>query len=223
MKVYIGKYPSWFGPYQLAEKLMFWVKKDYFDTPDSVHKFGTWLAEKKDGSNTILYRICQWIDGKRKRKIFVKIDNYDCWSADHTLALIITPVLKKLRENKHGAPYIDDEDVPEELRSTSCRELTEEEKNCGHTDDNHFDRWDYVLDEMIWAFEQHSKGDDWKDQFYSGKHDLRFEMVENTEFSRLVKGPNDTFSIDKEGMKKHEDRMANGRRLFAKYYNCLWD
>lgn len=223
MKVYIGKYPGWFGPYQLAEKLLFWVKRDDDNPVDPVHKFGTWLSEKKDGSPTALTRVMHWIHKKNKRRIYVKVDNYDCWSADHTLALIITPVLKKLKENKHGAPYIDDEDVPEELRSTSCRELTEEEKNYGHTDDNHFDRWDYVLDEMIWAFEQHAIGEDWKEQFYSGEHDIRLEKVENTNFSCMVKGPNDTFKIDEEGIKKHEDRMANGRRLFAKYYNCLWD
>jgi len=28
MKVYIGPYKDWFGPYQLAEKLMFWVPKE---------------------------------------------------------------------------------------------------------------------------------------------------------------------------------------------------
>ena len=26
-----------------------------------------------------------------------------------------------------------------------------------------------------------------------------------------------------EFVKKHSERMANGRRLFAKYYECLWD
>lgn len=216
MKVYIGKYPGWFGPYQLAEKLLFWVKRDDDNPVDPVDKFGTWLSENKDGSPTVLTRVMHWIHKKNKRRIYVKIDNYDCWSADHTLALIITPVLKKLKENKHGAPYIDDEDVPAELRSTSCRELTEEEKNYGNTDDNFFKRWDYVLDEMIWAFEQHSDPD-WEEQFYSGENDL--QIVD----SKLVRGPNHSLKIDEEGKKKHEQRMANGRRLFAKYYQSLWD
>lgn len=58
-------------------------------------------------------------------------------------------MLKQLKETKQGAPYVDDEDVPEHLRK-SAAPPTENEWD---TDDNHFKRWDYVLDEMIFAFE----------------------------------------------------------------------
>jgi hypothetical protein len=45
MKVYIGPYKNWFGPYQLAEKLCFWAKPvtDKYgikSKPDWVHNFG---------------------------------------------------------------------------------------------------------------------------------------------------------------------------------------
>ena len=43
MKIIIGPYKNYFGPYHLAEKLMFWVpkKKDkLYD--DQVEKFGEW-------------------------------------------------------------------------------------------------------------------------------------------------------------------------------------
>ena len=45
MKVKIGPYKDYFGPYQLAEKLCFWAKpvKDEWgieDKPDWVHNFG---------------------------------------------------------------------------------------------------------------------------------------------------------------------------------------
>jgi hypothetical protein len=72
MKVVIGKYPTWIGPYQIAEKLCFWVK----ETPDEhgikskpswVHEFGTWLATNKDGSDSQLTKLCQWIESKRHR------------------------------------------------------------------------------------------------------------------------------------------------------------
>ena len=39
----------------------------------------------------------------RPRKIEVHIDDYDVWGADHTLALIIHPVLVKLKEKKQGS------------------------------------------------------------------------------------------------------------------------
>ena len=52
MKVRIGPYKNWFGPYQLAELLMFWVPKEKDEygiehTADRVHKFGEWLAHGK--------------------------------------------------------------------------------------------------------------------------------------------------------------------------------
>lgn len=48
MKVKIGPYKNWFGPYQLAEKLCFWAKETVVDEhgmkskPDYVHNFGEW-------------------------------------------------------------------------------------------------------------------------------------------------------------------------------------
>ena len=40
MKVYIGPYKNWFGPYQLAEKVLFWL-----DSQDErVHKLGEFFA-----------------------------------------------------------------------------------------------------------------------------------------------------------------------------------
>ncbi len=88
-------------------------------------------------------------DSNKEQKISVKIDPWDTWSMDVTLAHIILPMLKQLKETKQGAPYVDDEDVPEHLRK-SAAPPTENEWD---TDDNHFKRWDYVLDEMIFAFE----------------------------------------------------------------------
>lgn len=223
MKVKIGPYVDYIGPFQIAEKILFWKDKNKLneESPgelhkdsDDIHALGERLSKLK-----WLIRFCGWYNARQERKISVKVDFYDTWSADHTLAMIITPVLKQLKEDKMGAPLIDDEDVPEELRSTSAPPLTEEEKNCGMTDENHFKRWDWVLDEMIWTFEQHSS--EWEDQYYSGESDIQFEKMENG-FSKLVHGPAHTFEVDREGIEKHRKRMDNGRMLFAKYYECLW-
>ena len=91
----------------------------------------------------------------KPRKINIRIDNYDTWSMDHTLAYIIHPMLIQLKETKHGSPWVDDEDVPEELQSTSAPP----KENDWDIDDNHHTRWDWVLNEMIWAFEQHIEDD----------------------------------------------------------------
>lgn len=158
-----------------------------------------------------------------ERKIKIRIDNYDVWSMDHTLSMIIVPMLKLLKDNKHGAPFVDDEDVPDELKSTNAEPLTEAQKNIGEVDNNHFRRWDWVLDEMIWAFEQDALDNGWENQYYSGESDFKFEPIEGSENYEMKTGPNHTFTVDQEGMKKHRNRMENGRRLFAKYYNSLWD
>ena len=175
----------------------------------------------------------------KERKISVKIDKWDTWSMDHTLALIVHPMLVQLKATTHGAPLVDDEDVPEELKSTSAP-ATEHEYD---TDDNHFKRWEWALDEMIWAFAQ--KIDDRaEDQFHSGEHDIQWRKVDKsgeliddkvykmTETSEdddsdtlweMVKGPNDTHVFDKEGWDAWNKRKHNGFRLFGKYYEALWD
>ena len=237
MKVYIGPYKNWFGPYQLAEVLCFWAKneKDEFGfdkKPDWVHNFGEWLAHgevepepavgeivrwDRNRHTTLLYKFLLWVDSKKKRKIKVRIDRYDTWSMDSTLAYIVLPMLKKLKEEHHGAPFVDDEDVPEELKSTSAPP----KENEYDTDANHFKRWEWVLDEMIFAFEK-KNDDSWENAFYSGEHDMMWQKEENG-MSRMLHGPNDTFKADYEGLQKVKNRISNGFRLFGKYYENLWD
>jgi hypothetical protein len=216
VKVIIGPYKNWFGPYQLAELLCFWVKpvKDEDGIPDKpqwVHNFGEWLSERKDGTPTLLHKFLQWIDGKRERQAYVKIDKWDTWSMDYTLAPIIVPMLKQLKDTKHGAPLVDDEDVPEHLKSTSAPP----KEHDYDIDDNHFKRWDYVLDEMIWAFEQ-KLDDSGDDKFYT--HPTELEKVGKTFQEQL-----ELIKIDREGLDAWQERKRNGYRLFGKYYEALWD
>ena len=51
-------------------------------------------------------------DDDGERTINVRIDDFDTWSMDHTLAPIILPMLIQLKETKHGSPKVDDADVP---------------------------------------------------------------------------------------------------------------
>lgn len=157
----------------------------------------------------------------KHRKIKIKIDDSDVYNLDTTLAHIILPTLKKLHEIKHGAPNVDNEDVPVELHR-----INEEEYN---VDDKWFDRWDYVLEQMIWSFSELLR--DWESDYYSGKHDWKSIPVDkdgnkvskkDAEFFEMVKGPKHTFEIDSEGMKKHKEKIQNGLNLFAKYYMALW-
>jgi len=238
MKVRIGNYTSWYGSYQLAKTLMFWVPDEVDEhgfphTAERVHKFGEWLAHGsiepeaevgevrdwgRERHETWISKFLSWIHSKKERKIEVRIDPWDTWSMDHTLAYIILPMLKQLKENKQGAPFVDLKDVPKELHG---KKLTKKQKDNGETDDKYFERWDWVLDEMIFAFE--SKLDDsWEEQFESGEWDVQWKKLEDGNY-QMVHGPNHTCETDWGGRKAYAERISNGFRLFGKYYESLWD
>jgi hypothetical protein len=204
-------------------KVLFWKKwtDPKFDLYDDGNEHYTdWLVKPM----TLVQKFLDIVDPKIN---YVKIDRWDTWSMDHTLAYIILPMLKQLKKDKHGAPFVDDIDVPEELRSTSAPP----KENEWDTDANHFVRWDWVMDEMIFAFE--CKNDDHADdKFHSGEHDILWIPVDRDgnevpkgdhKFFQMGKGPKDTYKCDDEGLKVHHDRIKNGFRLFGKYYEGLWD
>lgn len=142
-------------------------------------------------------------------------------SPDH-LAL-----LRQLYAKNHSAPLVDDIDVPEELKSTSAPP----KENEWDTDQNHFKRWNWVMDEMIFAFE--SKLDEsWKKAFRSGNFDKISVPIDyhgneipklEAKLFRWEDGANHTFQCDYDGMRVVEERIQNGFRLFGRYYQNLWD
>lgn len=198
MKVYIGGYPNWLGPYQLAE-----LTTKLGVSKERAEKWGEWLSNTKVGD------LLQWLHEKKKRTVYVKIDKYDTWSMDHTLSLIIVPMLKQLKATQHGSPSVDDEDVPKALQSMSCLP----KQNSWDIDDNHFKRWDWVMDEMIWAFTQMAD-DNSTDKFYDHSEvDSKASLEEQI----------GKIKIDYAGIEAHEARMKKAFMLFGKYYRGLWD
>lgn len=184
MKVYIGPYLTWWGPFQIADLLRYvGVSKD------KCHDIGSWLSDTWVGT------LCEWVHGKRERTKKIRIDKYDVWGMDHTLALLIVPLLKKLKDVKHGSPFIDDEDVPEHIRSTSSK--IPFDPSAGESDEFFHDRWTWVIEEMIWAFEQIVDEDSEAQYFENG--------------------------YDRDGLKAHYDRIKRGTTMFGKYYQALWD
>ena len=214
MKVYKSNYRNhWISPYIILEKVFFWREIDY-DEP-LIEKWADRLEPFSKAYQAVMDFIHPKID-------YVKIDRYDTWSMDHTLADIILPMLKQLKADKHGAPYVDDEDVPMELQSWVSPPKDEYD-----TDGNHFARWDWVMNEMIFAFE--CKNDDtWQEKFSSGEHDMKCVPCKWDENGKptlytFEKGPNDTYKCDYEGIREVQKRISNGFRLFGRYYEGLWD
>jgi len=75
---------------------------------------------------------------RKNRAINVRIDKYDTWGLDHTLALIILPALKQFREHHHGSPMIDE-----------CYDVETGTIN----DEKLHEAWDNIIDKMISSFE----------------------------------------------------------------------
>jgi hypothetical protein len=126
------------------------------------------------------------------RRVDVQIDDQDLWNADHTLALVIHPLLQKMENAKNGSPAVDDEDVPEELRSTNSEPIEFD----WDIDSNWHSRWKWVLAEMTWAFGEIADAE-WEHQYFSN-------------------------GFDREAYEAHSAKIDNGLRLFGKYYRSLW-
>lgn len=209
MKVWTSKYRNhWVSPYVILTAICFWEKdKDriYNLKDEDNNPYELWIK--------ILEPVCQtvqkFLDLVHPRINYIKLDRWDTWSFDHTLADIILPGLRQLQADKHGAPHTDDEDVPEYLRSHMAQPKEYE----WDIDSLHFQRWDWILNEMIWAFEQ------------KVQDDAEGEFFDHTESNGL--DPWDPAYVgpkwDKENYIKWHDRKSNGFRLFGKYYENLWD
>lgn len=205
MKIELGPYKNWFGPYQLAEKILFWKDKDddILMTMGDFIAHGKWVPytpdydifKKDERPETWLYKLMQWWQKTNTRKEVIRIDPYDTWSMDTTLAKIVHPMLLQLKATKHGYPIeIDVEDVPENLRLIESDDqwytgqlclFEHEQCNPEHITIEEA-RWDWVLDEMIYAF-----------------------SILNDD--------------DKVWIADDNERVNNGCRLFGKYYRALWD
>lgn len=204
MKVYIGPYKRWWGPYQIADLIP-------FISEDTAYKIGGWLAK------TPLNDLCNWIDSKKERKVKIRIDKYDTWNMDDTLAHIILPMLKQLKETKQGSPMVDDEDVPPHMRHSDP-----DPENFGADNWVHY-KWEWVLNEMIWTFEN-ILDNEWESKYTIEEGELDFDDYPEDEGKECTpvrwKKP---YVIDWDGREAHQNRVTNGLKLFGKYYQGLWD
>ena len=90
------------------------------------------------------------------REVSVEIHEHDVYAMDETLALIIVPMLKKLKEQMHGYPS----------------DLTEES-------------WNAMLDDMIWAFEQ-KLDEDWEQQYVIQQGEIDWDTDKNEDGTTTV-------------------------------------
>ena len=212
MKVNIGPYLSWWGPYQIADLLRHFGVND-----DRRHRIGERL------SKTWVNTVCEWIHSKRKRTIKIRIDAYDSWSADSTLALIAAPLLEQLKATNHGIPgrlYECDEFDREKTRfykevigrdymADAVTDPVQDEKDRLRCEEI----WNEIQDEIIFALKE-LNNDDGETQFYS--KDFGMNVGEGGVVA--FRG-----EVDHEGLAAYHKRINNGLVLFGRYFRNLWD
>lgn len=208
MKVYISPYRDSVSIFSIVSATFGRFIKD----EDKLDAITIWIEKSPIG------KFIKWCSQNTDPKIFVKLHDYDTWSMDYTLSHIIHPMLLQLQATKQGSPIVDDEDVPEHIRSTMAKPKEES----WDTDEFFHDRWDWVLAEMIWAFDQ-IRDDKWEKQYHTGNVDIVWSKENEKGFSQMSYGPNHTYKADYEAIRKHSARINNGTRLFGKYYAGLWD
>lgn len=138
----------------------------------------------------------------KKRKIKVKIHDYDIWNADETLIYIILPLLKKLKKATMGFPIVDDCDVPENLWDDK--------------DDILYERWQYVINQIIWSLKELHPKTDWTRRYHTGVHDWKFAD------NKMIPGPNHTAKFDSVGYDENNEKINRGLLLLGKYFRSLW-
>jgi hypothetical protein len=236
MKVYINGYKDhWISPYKIVAYMFFWTDWSKCNRNRGIIEDKNWVetpawADKLSDKLSWLSCSTKFIGDLFDRKInYVKIDRYDTWSMDHTLAYIILPMLKQLRNDKHGSPMVDDEDVPEELRQVKKPKRKKNDVRNTiqvHAIDMEDDslihkKWDWVINEMIFAFECKVKDDDESKFWDHSAYDLG-ENGTSKWFNDMSKGESKV-KCDWDGLRAHQARKTNGYRLFGKYYEGLWD
>lgn len=115
MKVYLGKYVYPITTYDIASKIIFWDNTEHIKKLNLILKFGlTYNQNIKKLS--VLSKVLDKYNSYQKRKVYIKIDDYDVYDLDYTLSLIIEPALKKLLNDEWLSFKVDNEDLPKELQ-----------------------------------------------------------------------------------------------------------
>lgn len=231
MKVKIGPYKPWAWDNHVYTDYM--NKKYAYDWEKPTNLFEKILEKIQDSINWVYYYTVNQIFKRMKRKIKVKIHNYDTWGMDNTLAYIILPMLNQLKATKHGSPYVVEEDLPEDLRFNERenkvfdegywnKELNASEEEIQAVSEKFHSQWVWVLDQMIWSFEQEIG----EDEDYKNYYDpyLPGEIIEDDEINSLFdkewRMKMGKFNHDK--YKAFQERKQLGFTLFGKYFQSLW-
>ena len=136
----------------------------------------------------------------------VKIDSYDTWNCDWTLAQIAAPLFKAFGQDLDSTGKIDKEDVPEELRDTFNEDGFSEQA------------YKWVIDEVTYAMTEIANDRANEPEVY--RDDPTIPRAENDPIglSQLVQIPGALAAYE-----AYNKRIQNGCVLLGKYLQTFWD
>jgi hypothetical protein len=221
MKVSIGSYPNtWYSTYSIERAWFEWRYKEN-EEPEIPKGVDLFVTNMCDIGQSFLDLTINKFAHKRKRKVDVTIHPFDTWNMDTTLALIILPMLHQLQATKQSYPEVDDKDTPH----------LPKKKKKNFVDSYGAERWDWVLGEMIWSFEQ-IVDDTLGESYYTvpykdGEAVNRIEIhTMETSEKRFLLSEEEALArgrFDKELFDEYTKRIERGLMFFGKYYRSLWD
>ena len=174
-------------------KLYFGIILNIEKKLNTILKFGlTYNQNSKNKKLSILSKFLDKYNSYQKRKVYIKIDDYDVHDLDYTLSLIIEPALKKLLNDEWLSFKVDNEDLPKELQISD-----DEYKLISFT----YSENDPRLPEIYNRLEQQPK-------YVINKMIYAFNILSSTE-----KDEDDEY---------YKTEINEGLRLFGKYFRNLW-
>lgn len=169
--------------------------------------------------------------GQAKRRVSIEVENFDTWSLDHTLALIILPALIQLKHTKHGVPSTFVSDISDNWNGQVCFDFINDDK--GEVFDIGVAAWEEAIDKMIWSFQQIAIDDNYDSKYHHGKMDLGWKLSSHTLPNQITGVMEPTYEMvdknptehwyDHVGHTLHNERIQEGLDLFGKHLRDLWD
>lgn len=163
-------------------------------------------------------------------RLAVRVDKFDTWSLDNTLAHIILPALLQLKASQAGIPSDLSSDIAEQMDGQLVFDFIHDDKD--EVFDKRIKEWDHIMNKMIWSFQQIVKGD-WDDKYHHREPEFKWTDSEHTvvdpvtgktEHLREMKDMNPGGHwFDRSGYNLHHERIQEGLDLFGRYYMNLWD
>lgn len=140
----------------------------------------------------------------------------DVWCVGEFVSKVLPPMLKQLKETKHGIPsnmFNKEDSFDKHGNAIEDVDMLAEK------------RWDEILNNIIWTFETSNKiiHRDWiyiEDERKRTKQSKFFEgLNESNKKSKLFKDCGDYYIMSK----KENERYKKGWKLFEKHFYSLWD